>query len=78
MRRARADPARNTSVATAPRVGLNSGANDLAAVALIDRGEVMGTVRLRTAGPDVVAAITLDAIDEPALVKSTEISIAIP
>jgi molybdate transport system regulatory protein len=55
-------------------------------VASIDRGEVMGTVRLSTAGPDVIAAITLDAIDElklaegqpaVALIKSTEVAVAI-
>ncbi len=54
-------------------------------VVAIDRGEVMGIVRLQTAGQDVVAAITLDAIDELklaegrpaiAMMKSTEVAIA--
>jgi molybdate transport system regulatory protein len=61
--------------------------NQLAGVVdSVARGEVMGTVRTRLAGgPEVVSAITLDAIDElqlaegrqvTVLLKSTEVSIA--
>lgn len=55
-------------------------------VVTVTRGEVMGTVRLRlSAGQEMTATITLDAIDDlglsrgqavTALVKSTEVSVS--
>jgi molybdate transport system regulatory protein len=47
-------------------------------VAAVTRGEVMGTVRVRlSGGQDVIAAITLDAIDDLGLEKGTAVTVLI-